>query len=140
MGRNINQSEGIARFLGVVIRLLIIAAVIYGIYYFVNKNRVIENIKAKSEKTIEELTECKFSEINYINTDTEKNISVEEFTNKYKDKKYKSVSDMKKLSEDGHVTYYVYSPNNTYEYKLFDLGDGYIKIVKDSATLYKEVE
>ena len=64
----------------------------------------------------------------------------EEFSKKYKDKKYKTVTDMKKLSEDGDVTYYVYSPNDTYEFKMFELGDGYIKIVKESATLYKEVE
>lgn len=137
MGRNISSGNG---FFGLLVKLLIIAAVIYGIYYVVNKTDLVKNVKSKSERTIEEITNCKFSDIKYINTDTEKNISIEEFSKKYKDKKYKTVTDMKKLSEDGDVTYYVYSPNDTYEFKMFDLGDGYIKIVKESATLYKEVE
>ena len=137
MGRNISTGNG---FVGVVAKLVIIAVIAYGVYYVVNKTDFIKNIKSKSERTLEQIGECNFSDIKYINTDTEKNISIEEFTNKYKDKKYKAVTDMKKLGEDGNVTYYVYSQNDTYQYKLFDLGDGYIKVVKESATLYKEVE
>ena len=139
MGRNINvgsDSAGVSLF----VKLLIVAVIVYGIYYVVNKTDFVKNIKEKSEKTIEEITDCKFSDIKYINTDKEKNISIEEFSNKYKDKKYKNETDMIKLSEDGDVTYYVYSQDDKYEFKLFDLGDGYIKIVKESATLYKEVE
>ena len=137
MGRNIDTGNG---FLRILIKVLIVAAIAYGIYYVVNKTDLIANIKAKSEKTVEEITETSFSDIKYINTETEKNVSIEDFKNKYKDKKYKSVTDMKKLGEDGNVIYYVYSQDDKQIYKLFDLGDGYIKIVKESATLYQEVQ
>jgi len=137
LGRNIDTGNG---FLRILIKVLIVAAIAYGIYYVVNKTDLIANIKAKSEKTVEEITETSFSDIKYINTETEKNVSIEDFKNKYKDKKYKSVTDMKKLGEDGNVIYYVYSQDDKQIYKLFDLGDGYIKIVKESATLYQEVQ
>ena len=139
MGRNISTGEG-ARFMGIIIKLLVVVAIVGAAYYIINKTDLINNIKEKSEKTVEEITECSFKKIDHINTEDNKDIPIEEFENKYKDKKYKAETDMKKLSEDGDVTYYIYSKDDTYEYKLFDLGNGYIKIVKDSATLYKEVE
>ena len=137
MGRNIDTGNG---FLRILIKILIIAAIAYGIYYVVAKTDLIKNIKEKTERTVEEITETSFSDIKYINTETDKNVSIEDFKNKYKDKKYKTVTDMKKLGEDGNVIYYVYSQNDKQVYKLFDLGDGYIKIVKESATLYQEVK
>lgn len=140
MGRNISDSEGFARFLGFLIKLLIIALIVYGVYFVINKYKVIDKIKSMPEKTLEEITGCKLDSIKTINTAKEKNISKEEFINKYKGKKYKAVTDMKKLAEDGDVTYYVYSQRDKYEFKLFDLGDGYIKVVKETAKLYKEVE
>ena len=139
MGRNINTGSA-GSSIGTIIKILLVAAVIFGIWYVINKTDFIANLKAKSEKTLEEITECSFSDIKYINTDIQKNIAIDEFVARYKDKKYKVETDMKKLSENGNVTFYVYSKDDTYEYKMFDLGDGYIKIVKDSATLYKEVQ
>lgn len=139
MGRNINQGDGVKSFISLIIKILIIAAIIYGAYYLINKNDIVNKVKSSSEKTLEQFTGLAFDDISNVTVDTKNSVPVEEFIAKYKDKKYKVENDMKKLSEDGNEIYYVYNENGNYEYKLFDLGDGYIKIVKDAATLYKEV-
>ena len=139
MGRNINQGDGVRSFISLIIKILIIVAIIYGAYYLINKNDIVNKVKSSSEKTLEQFTGLAFDDISNVTVDTKNSVPVEEFIAKYKDKKYKVENDMKKLSEDGNEIYYVYNENGNYEYKLFDLGDGYIKIVKDAATLYKEV-
>lgn len=140
MGRNINRGEGGVRLLSLIIKLAIVAAIVYGIYYLAQKYDWAGKVKSTTERSIDQITNFPFEDINYINTDAGDKVPNEEFINKYKGRKYKLLTDMKKLSEDGDVTYYVYNKDGKYEYKLFDLGDGYIKIVKDTATLYKEVE
>ena len=52
MGRNISSGNG---FIGLLIKIFIIAAVIYVIYYVVNKTDLIKNVKSKTERTIEEI-------------------------------------------------------------------------------------
>ena len=140
MGRNINHGEGGVRFLSLLIKIVIVAVIIYVAYHIAEKNDVFDKLKSKSEKTIEQITDFSFKDIDHINTENGENVSVDDFLEKYKDKKYKIKTDMKKLSEDGDIMYYVYNKNGNYEYKLFDLGNGYIKVVKDSAALYKEVK
>ena len=136
MGRNINQGSGI---ISLLIKILIIAAIVYGVYYLINKTDVINKVKSSSEKTLDQITGLAFEDISEVTIDSKTSVPVEEFVAKYKDIKYKSETDMKKLSEAGDVTYYVYNQAGNYVYKLHDLGDGYIKVTRDSAKSYKQV-
>ena len=64
------------------------------------------------------------------------------FVNKFKDIKYRPNTDPEKLAENGTITYFVYKDNGRQAYELYDLGDGYIKIIQNGEipTVYEEVK
>lgn len=125
------------------VKIAILIFAIVAFVYFVKKNDIIERLKAKSTaKTLEEITSVSFDKITNVNTDTGMNESVEQFVNDYKDKKYETYNDASKYEQKANVIYYLYDNSNIL-YTLYDLGDGYIKIVqaKKIPKIYKlEVE
>jgi len=115
-----------------IIKSLIFIIFILAIYYLMIRFDVINRVQARNRKTLEEITNCKFTEISYVITNVEgKTIDKQIFINKFKDIKYKPNTDPEKLGENGNVTYFVYKDNGRQIYELYDLGDGYIKIIQN---------
>ena len=126
-----------------IVNALILIIFIFVCYYLILRFDIINKLQAKNQKTLEEITNCKFDDINYVITSTEgKTIDVQLFVNRFKDCKYKPNTDPEKLGENGNVTYFVYKDNGRQAYELYDLGDGYIKIIQNGEipAVYQLVE
>lgn len=126
-----------------IIKILVLVAIVALACYLIVKFDVINKLKNRNLKTLEEITDFDFTEINYITTSKdENNIDIQIFINKFKDVKYRTNTDPEKLAENGNITYFVYKDNGRQAYELYDLGDGYIKIIQNGEipAVYEEVK
>ena len=126
-----------------ILKMILLIIIVALACYFIVQYDVINKIKNRNQRTLEEITNFSFEDINYVTTNLgSENIDKQIFIDKFKNTKYRMNTEPEKLAENGKITYYVYKENGRQAYELYDLGDGYIKIIQNGEipAVYEEVK
>lgn len=126
---NIRMQNRFFSFIGILRFAIIIAIIVGGIYYFLNKTNLVQNIEEQTHETFEQMVGYQYSDIGRIIKQSDKSlVNIEEFVSRFRDRQYKINGGNSMKINDELEVYYVYDMNDEFIYEIHDLGNGSIGV------------
>jgi len=126
---NIRRKNTILNLISSLRTLIVIAIIIGGMYYFLHRTDIVQDVKEQTYETFEVMTGHQSSEIGKIIIKSNKKLeNIDYFMEKYGTAEYKlNAKESMKVQKDLEV-YYVYDKNNNFMFEVHDLGNGTIGV------------